>query len=109
MVKSELISAVAKRLSVSHAVAKQAVDSIIDIFTKQLTKGPKNRVELRGFGTLSLRLRPRRNSRNPRNGDRLVTPPKYCPYFRAGKLLRQQIDAGKAHYPIKEDTRQRSS
>lgn len=101
MVKSELITKVAKRLGVSNDLAKQAVDGILDIFCSELTKGPDSRVELRGFGTLSLRLRPERNSRNPRNGDKLVTPAKYCPHFRAGKGLREVINSSKDEHPIK--------
>jgi integration host factor subunit beta len=52
-----------------------------------------DRVELRGFGTFSTRVRTGRAARNPRSGERVVVPDKTVLHFRAGKELRGRLMA----------------
>ncbi len=55
-----------------------------------LTRG--ERVELRGFGTFSARHRPARDARNPRNGDHVVLGERRVPFFKACKLILDQLN-----------------
>ena len=50
------------------------------------------RIEIRGFGSFSLRFRPARVGRNPRNGTPVSLPARYAPYFKPGQKLRERVD-----------------
>jgi len=50
------------------------------------------RVEIRGFGVVSLNYRPPRVGRNPRTGEPVTVPGMYTPQFKAGKVLREGVN-----------------
>lgn len=50
------------------------------------------RIEIRGFGSFTLRYRKPRIGRNPKNGNLLQLEEKYIPYFKPGKQLRDRIN-----------------
>ena len=92
MTKSELIARLAERFP--QLVAKDAelaVKVILDAMTEALARG--DRIEIRGFGSFSLNHRPPRVGRNPRSGERVDVPEKWGPHFKAGKELRERVDA----------------
>lgn len=92
MTKSELIARLAERFP--QLVAKDAelaVKVILDAMTDALARG--DRIEIRGFGSFSLNHRPPRVGRNPRSGERVDVPEKWVPHFKAGKELRERVDA----------------
>ena len=92
MTKSELIARLAQRYP--QLVAKDeeyAVKMILDAMTQALLEG--NRIEIRGFGSFGLNYRPPRMGRNPRSGERAPVPAKYVPHFKAGRELRERVDA----------------
>ena len=92
MTKSELISRLAEKFP--QLVAKDAdfsVKMIIDALTEALARG--DRIEIRGFGSFALNYRPPRVGRNPKSGEKVNVPEKYVPHFKAGKELRERVDA----------------
>ena len=50
------------------------------------------RIEIRGFGSFSLHLRPPRMGRNPRTGEPVAVAAKYVPRFKPGKELRDRVN-----------------
>jgi integration host factor subunit beta len=92
MTKSELVSQLASRFP--QLVAKDAdcaVKMILDAMTEALANG--HRIEIRGFGSFALNHRPPRVSRNPKSGEKVDVPAKRVPHFKAGKELRERVDA----------------
>ena len=92
MTKSELIARLAMRFP--QLVAKDAdfaVKEILDAMTEALAHG--DRIEIRGFGSFALNYRPPRVGRNPKSGSSVEVPEKYVPHFKAGKELRERVDA----------------
>jgi integration host factor subunit beta len=92
MTKSELIARLAARYP--QLVAKDAelaVKMILDAMTSSLTQG--QRIEIRGFGSFGLNYRPPRIGRNPKSGEKVKVPAKHVPHFKAGKELRERVDA----------------
>ena len=92
MTKSELIARLAERYP--QLVAKDAefaVKTILDAMAKTLAEG--RRIEIRGFGSFGLNHRPARVARNPKSGDKVLVPDKFVPHFKAGKELRERVDA----------------
>ena len=93
MTKSDLIARLAARYP--QLVAKDAdlaVKTILDAMTLSLSEG--QRIEIRGFGSFGLNYRPPRVGRNPKSGDKVQVPEKHVPHFKAGKELRDRVDAG---------------
>ena len=53
-----------------------------------MTLEEAKRVEIRNFGTFSVRKREKRLSRNPKTGTSVLVESKNHPYFRASKNLK---------------------
>jgi len=51
-----------------------------------------DRVELRGFGAFSAKLRGPRQGRNPRTGVAVAVGKKAMPYFKSGKEMRARLN-----------------
>ena len=91
MTKSDLIEKVAAQLNLPKGKAELIINCIFDSMEESLKQG--NRIEIRGFGSFSLNHRPPRVGRNPRSGERVEVPEKWVPHFKAGKELRERVDA----------------
>ena len=92
MTKSELIARLAERYT--QLVAKDAelaVKSILDAMADALVNG--QRIEIRGFGSYALNVRPPRIGRNPKSGEKVMVLEKRVPHFKPGKELRESVDA----------------
>jgi hypothetical protein len=50
------------------------------------------RIELRGFGALSVNQRAARNGRNPRTGAHVSVEQKYAPLFKISKEMRERLN-----------------
>jgi len=92
MTKSQLIQLLANaNPHLYQRDVERIVNTIFDEITKALAAG--DRVELRGFGTFSLRRRAARTGRNPRTGTSVDVPEKSLPFFKTGKELRERLNA----------------
>ena len=92
MTKSELTEALANRRNLTIKEAKTIVDTILTEIGGTLATG--GRIELRGFGSFSVKVRPAREGRNPRTGQAVTVAEKRVPFFKAGKELRRRVDGG---------------
>ena len=91
MIKSDLIAALAAKFTqYSEKKVAGATNDIIDIMRDSLTQG--KRIEIRGFGSFSLRYRQPRRARNPKTGKELETVAKYSPHFKMGKKLKERVN-----------------
>ena len=91
MTKSELITHLLdENPHLYQRDVERIVSTIFEEISQALING--NRVELRGFGALSVKKREARLGRNPRTGDAVEVPSKYVPYFKTGKLLRERLN-----------------
>jgi integration host factor subunit beta len=94
MTKSELIHKLGQQFTdLSLRTVEKAVDIVFSDISQALVKG--NRVELRGFGSFSVRYRERRLGRNPRTGEKVEVAGKNVPFFKTGKGLRERLNASK--------------
>lgn len=101
MTKSELIESIAQRFpGLVREDTAVAVGTILDAIGSTLEA--KGRVEIRGFGVFALNYRPPRTGRNPKTGEKVSVPAKAVPHFRAGKELREGVDASLSRHPIKD-------
>ena len=93
MIKSELVARLTARYPhLYHRDIERIVSTMLDEITKALAEG--HRVELRGFGAFSVKVRPARQGRNPRTGEPVSVEEKRAPFFRTGKELRERLNNG---------------
>ncbi|MEM8785278.1 MAG: integration host factor subunit beta [Pseudomonadota bacterium] len=91
MIKSELVNRIAdSNPHLFHRDVERIVSTIFDEIARALANG--DRVELRGFGAFSVRMRDARMGRNPRTGEPVAVDAKNVPYFKAGKELRERLN-----------------
>ena len=90
MTKADLIVAVADRLQMKPGRAEAIVDNIFDAMVGALKRGEG--VEIRGFGSFTLRDYKSFKGRNPRTGEIVHVKPKRLAFFRVGKELRQRVN-----------------
>lgn len=94
MIKFELIDRLsARNRHLYRQDVERLVDAVLDEITQALERG--ERVEVRGFGAFFVRHRPARSARNPQNGDTVIVEEKWVPLFRAGKEIKERLNAAK--------------
>ena len=92
MTKSELIDRLANQNPrVTARDVDENVKAVLDAMTAAMAGG--SRIEIRGFGSFTLNHRPSRVGRNPKSGESVMVPEKFVPHFKAGKELRERVDA----------------
>ena len=93
MIRSELVEKLAaENPNLYQRDVERIVDTILDKIIDTLAEG--DRVELRGFGSFSIKKRDARQGRNPRTGESVYVEEKHVPVFKAGKKLRERLNDG---------------
>lgn len=92
MTKKELIERVQERIE--DYPAKDVAYAIHVIF-KAMTDALKRseRIELRGFGSFTIRKRKPIEGRNPKTADKVHVPERKMPFFKVGKELKDMINS----------------
>ena len=91
MIKSELIERIASQNPhLFQQDIEKIVNAIIDEIVKALARG--DRVELRGFGVFSAKLRGARKGRNPKTGAEVQIAQKVIPFFKTGKEMHARLN-----------------
>jgi integration host factor subunit beta len=101
MTKSELIDEVARRTKITKSRAELVVNSIFESMTSALERGEG--IEIRGFGSFTVREYRSYNGRNPRTGKPVAVPEKRLPFFKVGKELREIVNNGTGEIPTDDD------
>lgn len=90
MTRAELVDDLARESSLPRKQCELVVDAVFASIIEALREG--DRVELRGFGSFSLRQRRGRRGRNPKTGARVLVEAKQVPHFKPGKELRDLVN-----------------
>jgi integration host factor beta subunit len=91
MTKSELVEKlVESNPMLTRREMELVVNTVFDSMTDALKRGEK--VEIRGFGSFTIRERGAREARNPKSGEVVSIPAKKTPFFKTGKELRERVD-----------------
>ena len=91
MNKTELVAAIADEAGLSKKDAEKALKAFTDVVTEELKKGEK--AQLVGFGTFEVSERAAREGRNPQTGAAMKIAASKAPKFKAGKALKDLINA----------------
>jgi integration host factor subunit beta len=93
MNKSDLINALSTKENLTENNAFKIVNMIFDGFTDALKKG--GRIELRGFGSFTVREYGAYTGRNPKTGKKIQVGSKKLPFFKVGKELKKRVNKEK--------------
>ncbi|MHB1947645.1 MAG: HU family DNA-binding protein [Gammaproteobacteria bacterium] len=91
MNKTQLISTMAESAGISQGQAEKVLAATLDSIVDQLTQGGS--VSLVGFGSFGVKQRSARKVRNPQTGQEMMIKATVVPYFKAGKNLKDTVDA----------------
>ncbi len=91
MIKSDLIRRIASQ---NPHLYRRDIENIVNAIFDQIVKALRSgdRVELRGFGVFSAKIRGARKSRNPRTGVEVQVAQKAIPFFKTGKEMRARLN-----------------
>lgn len=91
MTKNDLIVKLQETLKVyTHKDVAYAVNIVFDSMVEALKRG--ERIEIRGFGNITVRERKARLGRNPKSGTEVKLEKRKIPFFKTGKELRLKVD-----------------
>ena len=90
MNKSDLFAALAAKENLTEKQTTDIINMIFNGFTDTLKKG--DRIEIRGFGSFSVRKYKAYEGRNPKMGTNIVVMPKKLPRFKVGKELKGLVN-----------------
>jgi integration host factor subunit beta len=74
-----------------HSDVERVVETIFEVIGHSLARG--GRIEIRGFGSFTIRHREAHTGRNPRTGATVEVSRRTVPFFQTGKLLRARLNA----------------
>ena len=90
MTKSDIIKVVAQAYPhITQAQSEAVVHELFQIITSALVRG--EHVELRGFGSFTLKQRQPHTGRNPKTGALVQVQGKQVPFFKPGKAMRESV------------------
>ena len=91
MTKSELIELIArKQPQLSYKDIELVVKTSLEHMVSALSTG--ERIEIRGFGSFTVRPYKPYSGRNPRTGAPVPVPAKRLPFFKVGKELKELVN-----------------
>lgn len=91
MNKNDLVAQVAEKASLTKGQAGEAVDAVFDVIAGALKSGDEVRIV--GFGNFVVTERAATEGRNPQTGEAIKIPASKQPKFRAGKGLKDAVNA----------------
>ncbi len=95
MNKSELIQVLSEKLNITESSASKSLSIILDSIAESLANGEN--VEIRGFGSFTVKHYKPYEGRNPKTGEKTYVKAKKLPFFKVGKALKEEVAAGAAN------------
>jgi len=90
MNKSNLILELSKKNCIPEKQVAEILDIVFDGFANELKNG--GRIEIRGFGSFTVKEYGVYKGRNPKTGKIVQVKPKKLPVFKVGKELKEMVD-----------------
>ncbi len=91
MTKSDLVQKLSEQVTtLTKKECEVIVDTVFGNMKDALQRGEK--IEIRGFGSFTVRVRRAKEGRNPKTGEKVSIPEKRIPFFKVGKELRELVN-----------------
>ncbi|MGO9569305.1 MAG: HU family DNA-binding protein [Desulfomonilaceae bacterium] len=89
MNKLDLTKALSREIDLPIRKAEEVVNMVFDTMSSALIAG--DRIEVRGFGSFTVREYDGYTGRNPKTGETTVVEEKRLPFFKVGQDLREEL------------------
>jgi len=89
MLKKDVVQMVSDELMMQKQDVEMAVDILLETMARELEAD--RRIELRGFGSFSIRSRKPRSTKNPRTGQVMNIPLRRALHFTMSKSLKEAL------------------
>ncbi len=89
MIRSELIQKLADTKEIDRHAAERIVIDIFAGMAEELIAG--GGIEIRGFGSFSIRNYCGHEGRNPKSGEIVIVKPKRSVFFKTGKEMKERV------------------
>jgi integration host factor subunit beta len=93
MTKADLITVIADKLKFPWVRAELLVDVVFGCMEQSMSRGEK--IEIRGFGTFTVRQYRAYDGRSPRTGAVVPVKPKRLAFFKVSKEMRERVNGGR--------------
>jgi integration host factor subunit beta len=90
MNRSDLIDQLKEDAAINKKDAEAVINILFDTISDTLSL--KDRVEIRGFGSFTVKHYKPYIGRNPKSGQKINVPSKKLPFFKVGKELKDKVD-----------------
>ena len=90
MTKADIVDQISERTGLTKKDVAETVDCFLNAVAKALSNG--HHIEIRGFGTFTVREYKPYSGRNPRTGQPVQVGSKRLPFFKVGKELKDLIN-----------------
>lgn len=94
MNKSDLIEELAQKTNLTPLLSEDIVNLIVNQMKRALGEG--KRIEIRGFGSFTVKDYDSYWGRNPKSGEKIWVSAKRLPAFKLGKELRERLNSSEA-------------
>ena len=94
MTKSELIEVVARQTNTTKSRVETVVNTVFDAMADAMQRDEG--IEIRGFGSFTVRHYKPYSGRNPRTGAAVPVAAKRLPFFKVGKELKELVNSSRA-------------
>ena len=92
--KADIVDKIATQTGLTKFETKAVVDGFLLSVIESLSEG--KRIELRGFGVLSVKSRKPRMARNPRTGDPVPLEERFIPTFKVSSEFMERVRTQRA-------------
>lgn len=93
MTKSDLIAQLSRKMDIPTREATSIINVLLEAMADALVKG--DNIEIRGFGSFSVKDYRPYVGRNPKSGEKIEVKPKKSPLFKVGQELRERVKGKK--------------
>jgi len=90
MTKADIVDIISHATGLTKIDTEAVIEGVISTIADALRRG--ERVDMRGFGNFSLKLRKPKKARNPGINEEILLPERIVPVFKPSKLLKDSIN-----------------
>ena len=96
MLKSEILSKLHKKYS---NLSEDDIENIFNLLIKKISNSLQegNKIEIRGFGTISKRVNKEKYVRNPKTNEKIFKEESYKIHFKIGKTFHKILNPEKSN------------
>lgn len=89
MTKADLVREVAEKTGFTKSDTGLMLEAFLQTIKDALKE--QKRIDIRGLGSLGVKMRKARQARNPRTGEAVPVPKRYVPVFKASRKLKAMV------------------